>query len=1095
MEGALATLAVAAPQQLLHISEELRKAQGRQDFPTRQIPQWLWIASQYRLYSEEKPIVAAKAGASLQFLSHKLQADHLDEEDIQDLNWVLESSVRTLAQEVGPADLRGCLREEEIEHIEARLSAYDDGELFDADASRASVERQVKLLLQFGGMGDLIGLQAKIDALFASAVRPGPENAPARAALRYLAEEEDAVCDRSGVLGLVDDIYVIEWAYAAVESQTRCLPLLQTMLRRWPFIGSNMLGEDGNLPLDRYARYVTCSALFTLFGPTSGCLVVRDPGAFPIIAAVASGLELARLQVGRFEEEIELWCEGDPITISDGTDVFRAAFGGSIQIGERTRYRLHVRDRGTITVGEEVLPYLSKTSRLYKRLSKGQEIAAWLQDRHVDPLTNLTGMGRRRPQLQEAVLLVGPKWKLDEYLDCLRPLGSPPTALLGVRWIDGQQQAVDVGGTSTDRPLIYACADPSTACELIAEPPEHVVGWKVIVDGARNGRTLHAALATADRLGAASLCVFAELAEREATSELVGQGLRGLWYLEDQDVSVPKTHHVAPCAGSNPLVRFIDRQSNHWAAIQTLHLMEDPFLEELAACVQERASSKAEEPAMQTLDYAVGSFLRQAISNPLNIAGTEELLRLARNIAAQASVLSSYNDTASRFRDLFLRFVDEGGNLAGRKTSIAEIAAAAPSEESIAIVCRSSSIATECKNNCANDPALARVEWMNLETLRRKAPYDRVLVPGWLDRHAMREIASNGYGARTELVLLPFEKAWFDNTVSAARRWEKQLEGATVATLRAVAATFTDRQIHTARWQEQTNRRLEEIANPTGSEPDDRSDADILEERSIEALARSVPTGSSGQATAKAQLVLFEEAGAYALLPPHGRTIVLSTSGETSDTTSTTSVDAERHLFRNVSDLEPGMVLALPETTDRDLIDARADAFLADPEKIRALASMWKLALKRAFDAGADDPVSFAQRMAAAGEARDSATIRSWVNDSKSVAPRNYRHVVPLIAELTGDESLVEHLSEVLSSIDLLYRARTRAAEALLHDIFSGEIDLDASHLSVKLSDRELAFALQRVRRCADVREVPMDMIGRVLSFSVAPVESERLRA
>jgi hypothetical protein len=1095
LEVALATQSGAAPQQLLHISEELRQAQGRADFPTRQIPQWLWVASQYRIYAENKPTVAAKAGASLQLLSRKLQTEQLGEEDIQDLNWVLESAVRKLAQEVGPADLRGCLREEEIEHIEERLSTYDDNEPFDVDATRGAAERQVKLLLQFRGMGDLIGLQTKIEALFASATRPGQETAPARAALRYLAEEEDAVCDRSGVLGLVDDIYVIEWAYAAVESQTRCLPLLQTMLRRWPFIGSNMLGEDGNLPLDRYARYVTCSALFTLFGPTSGCLVVRDPGAFPIIAAVASGLELARLQVGRFEEEIELWREGDPITISDGTDVFRAVFGGRIRVGEKTRYRLHVRDRGTITVGDEVLPYLSKTSRLYKRLSKGQEIAAWLQDRHVDPLTNLTGMGRRRPQFQEAVLLVGPKWKLDEYLDCLRPLGSSPAALLGVRWIDGQQQAVDVGGTSTDRPLIYACADPSTGCELISEPPGHVVGWKVIVDGARNGRTLHAALATADRLGTASLCVFGELAEREATAELIAQGVRGLWYLEDQDVSVPKTHHVAPRAGSNPLVRFIDRQSNHWAAIQILHLTEDPFLEELALCVQERASSKAEEPAMQTLDYAVASFLRQAISNPLSMPGRDELLRLARIIAAQASVLSSYNDTAPRFRDLFRRFVDEGGNIAGRKTFLAEIAAAAPVGESIAVVCRSSSIAAECKTDSANDPVLANLDWMNLETLRRKAPFDRVLVPGWLDRRAMREIASNGYGARTELVLLPFEKAWFDNTVAAARRWEKRLEGATVATLRGVAAALTDRQIHTARWQEQTNRRLEETPNSSGSEPDDRSDADILEERSIEALARSVPTSSAGQATAKAQLVLFEEAGAYALLPPHGRTIVLSAPGERSDATSITAADAERQLFRNVSDLEPGMVLALPEATDRDLIDARADVFLADPEETRTLAGMWKLALKRTFDAGADDPVSFAQRMAAAGEARDSATIRSWVNDSKSVAPRNYRHVVPLLAELTGDEGLVEHLSEVLSSIDLLYRARARAAEALLRDIFSGEIDLDAAHLSVKLSDRDLSFALHRVRRCAGIREVSSDMIGRVLSFSVASVETVRLRA
>lgn len=1082
--------------QLLHISEELLRAQGRVDFPTRQIPQWVWIASQYRLCADEKPQVAAKAGASLQFLSQKLQDDRLGEEDLQDLNWVLESTVRTLAQEVGPADLRGCLDQAELEHIENRLSQFDDSQPFDVATIRNAVERQVQLLKQFGGVEDLISLQAKIEALFTSATRPGPETASARAALKYLAEEEDVVCDRSGVLGLVDDIYVIEWAYAAVESQTLCLPLLQAMLRRWSFIGSSMLGNDGKEPLDRYAQYVACSALFTLFGPTPGCLVVRDPGAFPIIAAVASGLELARLQVERFEEEIELWQDGDPVTISDGTDVFRAVFGGYIRLGERNRYRLHVRDSGTITVGEEVLPYLSRSSRTYKRLSKGQEISIWLKDRHVDPLTNLTGAGRRRPQFQEAVLLVGPKWKLDEYLDCLHPLGCAPTALLGVKWIDGQHQTVDIGATSTDRPLIYSCADAATACEVIAEPPSHVVGWKIIVDGARIGRTLYAALATGDRLGAASLCVVAELAEREATAELMAQGLRGLWYLEDQDVSVPKMHLGGRRAGSNSLVRFIDRQSNHWSTIQSFHLTGDPFLENLAACIQERASGDEEQPAMQTLDYGVANFLRQATSRPLSLNGQPaELLRLATTIGAQASVLSSYNDTAARFRDLFRKFIDSGGLVGDRKESLVEIASTAPAEETIAVICRSSSIAEQCRNDSVGDPALGRLDWINLEALRRKAPYDRVLVPGWLDRHAMREIATNGYGAKTELVLFPFEKAWFDNVLAAARRWEKRLESDTIATLREVATGLGGQQIDAPRWQEQTKKRLEELVGPLGSEPDDRSHADLLEERSIDALARSIPAGSAGQLTSKAQLILFEEPGAYVLLPPHGRTIVLQSPGEEISTTSTKGADAERQLFRNVSDLEPGMILALAETTDRDLIDARADGFLPNALKTRELAGLWKLALKRRFETGADDPSSFSRKMAAAGEARDPTTIRSWVSDTKSVAPRNYRHVVPLLAQLTGEESLVGRLSEVLASIDLLYRARTRAAEALLKEIFSGEIDLDAPHLRVKLSDRELSFALHRVRRCAGIRDVPVDRIGRLGSFSAVPMEEGHVDA
>jgi hypothetical protein len=1077
----------SAAEQLSHISEELRRAQNRCDFPSHQIAQWLWIGSQYRLNASDRPKVAATAGACLQFLSEKLNRALLTEEDLQELNWVLESAVRTLAQEVGPADFRGCLNEEELERIESRLSGYDDREPFDPVTSRAAVERQVQLLEQFGGMGDVTGLLTKIEALFDAAQRPGVDMTPARAALKYLAEEEDVVDDRTGVLGLVDDIYVIEWAYAAVESQTRCLPLLEAMLRNWPFVASSMLGADGKTTLDRYAQYVACSSLYTLFGPSSGSLVLRDPGAFPVISAVAAGLELARLQVERFDEEIELWRDGDPITISDGTDVFRAVFGGRILVGDRQRYRLHVRDRGSITVGEEVLPYLSRSTRSYKLLSRGQEISAWLKDRHVDPLTNLTGAGRRRPQFQEAVLLVGPKWKLDEFLNCLRPLGCAPPSLLGIKWVDGHQQIVDIAGSSTDRPLIYACADPAAACDLIAEPPGHVVSWKVIVDGARIGRTIHAALATTGRLDATTLCIFAELSEREATAELARQGLKNLWYLEDQDVSVPRTHHSAARVGANPLIRFVERQSNHWAAIQTIQLVGDQFLESLAGLIHERNQMGDDVPDLQTLDYAASNFLRLATCQPLNaVDQTSDLSRLAANISAQASVLATYHAAALRFRDLFRQF---GGSVCDRKAAIAEIAASAPRGSSVAVVCRSLGIAAACRTKCASDPALAALEWMNIESLRRQAPYDRVLVPGWLDRHAMREIAANGYGARTELVLFPFEKTWFDNVLAAARRWETRLERDTIHTLRDVISTLGGTRAETQQWREQTGKRLEEVVVPKAPELDDRSDADLLEERSIEALARSIPKGSGGQSTTRAQLILFEEAGAYVLLPPLGRTIVLQAPGE--DAQTATGSDAERQLFRNVSDLEPGMLLALPESTDRDLIDARADQFLADPTKSRELAGLWKLALKRRFDTGADDPYSFSRKMAEAGEARDPATIRSWVTDTKSVAPRNYRHVVPLLAQLSGEKELADRLTEVLTSIDLLYRARTRAAEGLLQDVFSGEIDLDAPRLSVELSDRELSFGLHRVRRCAGIREVAVDCVGRLSHFSATSCEVE----
>jgi hypothetical protein len=122
--------------------------------------------------------------------------------------------------------------------------------------------------------------------------------------------------------------------------------------------------------------------------------------------------------------------------------------------------------------------------------------------------------------------------------------------------------------------------------------------------------------------------------------------------------------------------------------------------------------------------------------------------------------------------------------------------------------------------------------------------------------------------------------------------------------------------------------------------------------------------------------------------------------------------------------------------------------------------------------------------MAEAGEPRDVLTIRSWVGDTRSIAPRNYRSVVPLIAELTADEMLASNMAETITAIDRVYRARTDAAERILAEIFSGVLDLSRPRLEVDVEGRRLSFALHRVDRCAGIREVPVELIGRPAQFS-----------
>ncbi len=166
------------------------------------------MASQYRLHAAAEPAIASRAAAALQFLSIAVEKTHLTKADVQDLNWVLEVTVGALAALVGSADLRGCLSESELAGIDAYLAEFKDVDPFDRDAVVRSIKPQLGLLATFGGVGDLTSIEAKIAALLDAAERPGDQNKPARAALHYLADEDDVVSDRHGVIGLVDDTAV-----------------------------------------------------------------------------------------------------------------------------------------------------------------------------------------------------------------------------------------------------------------------------------------------------------------------------------------------------------------------------------------------------------------------------------------------------------------------------------------------------------------------------------------------------------------------------------------------------------------------------------------------------------------------------------------------------------------------------------------------------------------------------------------------------------------------------------------------------------------------------------------------------------------------
>jgi hypothetical protein len=1069
---------------LLDISKTLVAARNKDGFPQHQISNWVWLSSQFRLISNTNDDEAISARAALGFLSQRMQKPALTDTDIQDLNWVLDMTVRKLSHGTKPDVLRSGLSGAEILAIEAKLARFASDSSFNPADIKAQIEDQVREFTAFSTDRRFDAVQEKIDCLLKAADDDGINGRVARSALTYLAEKDDVVSDELGVLGLLDDIYVVDWAYAVITHQTRCLPILDSFIEKWPFLADVALLGKQLQQLDLYSQYVAGACLHQLFeakGPS--LLILRESAAYGLICGFMAAVQCARLHSDALEREIGSWAKGQQVIIGDGSEQFRAVFHSAGKLGNKDKIWLGVRG-GTITVDLAVKPYIARTTFKDKPLANGADILSWLKQRHLDPLVGLVGDGRRSLEQQECVLLLSPKNKIDTYFEDLRPFGVSVSALVGAKYVTSDQNVLNIGRQVSDTPFIYACSDPSTALDLIRNPPAHVSGWRVVVDGARHGRVLLSTLRGEADSSLMPICILGEMHEREWASEVARNGA-SLWYLEAGDVQTVSPNAASPDRNDDNLLRSIKRQGGYNYQNARHRNSQSTFLEAAAGCLAERVGSKDQGSQMASLDMAVSSFVQKAISLPLNDRHIEAgLAETAQRIASHASTLSLYDPRAGKVLQLFKDFTLATAKEFDRRDHLASIIRNAGQSKSIAIVCRSTPAVEKCVRLASGMPDFRKVSWITMAAVRKSAPFDNLIVPGWLDRLSMRELANNGYAKELDLVLFPFEQRWFNATVAANQRWEQQARRKTVGVLKAIAGKIDAKHGKGSLWRQPADERLSLQAYdpPAVSDPivSDVPEFEILEARAIEALRTHTSIAREGQAMAKAQLVLFEEDGAYAFMPPDGQVIVLSGAGTKPDQHLLSNSSAESILFRNVSTLRPGMVLAFSQGTDRDLIDARADQFLPKTGAVRETANIWKEALKKHVEATPSGYSRFAERMAAQGHPRHPLTVRAWMAGTQSIAPKKYRVVVPLIAQLTGSAELKQHLDQVLKSIDLIYRARSEAAEAIVRELFSGEIDLNASTLDFKLNDRVVQYCLYRVRRVAGIQEVPFEIIGKV---------------
>ena len=176
-------------------------------------------------------------------------------------------------------------------------------------------------------------------------------------------------------------------------------------------------------------------------------------------------------------------------------------------------------------------------------------------------------------------------------------------------------------------------------------------------------------------------------------------------------------------------------------------------------------------------------------------------------------------------------------------------------------------------------------------------------------------------------------------------------------------------------------------------------------------------------------------------------------------------------VLSKVSTFEVGDKLIIPKSfSGHDLLEAvlRSDAAkYAEYVKINKRACAWQEILKEYKTNNNLDSSELHRALKKVGIKRNIATIRSWVNDPDTVAPRNRDDIISKIYSL-------EHASNIskeacLKSIKIIYNAREDARSALVANLKGKVIKNDQSSFRVAINEMDIDFQILKIESVADV--------------------------
>lgn len=1040
------------------------------------------VLSRYLIdHNEEPDIVAIARGALLYVLyADEREASILVEFGLLDESFITSYAVHEIRLRLGNAAVYNppSLGKSEQDQAERLFLDFCDRPFLNDDEDLISKSRNAgEELAGLAACGLFRRLQNNIEFLI-KILQDSSEctehRSYARAALSYIACEQDAIDDRLGIVGYLDDNFIAQLAVDLIEpAREPWLALLDATASAWPFLNGMLIDDgSGERPFSEYMIVNSALACPQLRGGNNGltALILPAAGPVPFLLGLVATIGLVQESGQRDVTEDSLRI-GRKVLV-DNSAV--AEFVGFEDYNGRRVFKLRQQytERGRRMERIHSWP-ISDLRRLVPvdsdRVPRGKLVYDLNQSDSFLPALEFLFNASKTAHIAavtQRTLLVMPVASAHELGSTLTLHGQRLTEVIPIGHLTEDGISSWSNRFGEQEPLLIVASDLDAACRFAEERQDAI--QLVIVDSQGRNANKAASLRRLQHFGIPTLIVSAERAVGELPVDI---GKTAIWEWSDDDFDSllwPETTNRNGRAPGTISRHELQLQFRLSAKIDTIVLQcalaDQTFdaVRSAQALARERKDEQlAEMDEIVSLSFGLLSYLlRCAISLTPETATFKDIARGLDRIAEirhQCNYLTMHErQVSANMEDLLRRLFEMMTSENPKARAVRQLV---DGNTDLWLVCPDQRLIPDLE--AAYGPAGSRVRAGNSAdaSMARGA-----VIPGWFGKERMRALLMPPVMSPMHLVLYGLEQRWY----SGFRRERQRARAA------RCAASFRQRLFpNVPGW-----RKPEEVQSST---IDGAHDSSFQELETVQQFVRNgyrqrvygSARSDGTEAELPATLFVFD-GGSFAFLTESREANVVTHLLDNSIDSQETKAEVRR---KPASELKERDALLFYRGSDRDVIRVAADKIL-EPG-VRDTSSLWRQALIEYSSRESLSSDKLHERLRAEGCPLLHQTIRNWLDNDQIIAPQSYKRDIAVVARVTSDRRLTTRMDSVLSAISQVRSAHLLASHQIAkqvlalavnklqeQDQLASMIELAENLVVVRIMEIDVEVVLVRASTC-----------------------------